>query len=94
LILIFLALAIIITSIFAGVSMYATVLRTSVSVIVVGVLLYLVSSQISSGFLFAAKIELEEEEKAAAEENKPSEGKEEKPLDSIFDEEQKKAEAV
>lgn len=88
LILIFLALAVIVTSVFAGVSLYGIVLRTSVAVIIVGVLLYLISSQISSGFLFATKIEQDEAEK------KPSEAPGEKPMHSILNEEQHKVEAV
>lgn len=68
LILIFLALAVIITSMFAGVSLFTIVLRTSVAVLAVGGLLILISSQISSGLLFAIKIEQEEAEKKREEE--------------------------
>ena len=63
LILIFLALAIMITSIFAGAGLFAVLLRTSVAIIVVGGLLMLISSQISSGLLFAVRIQQEAAEK-------------------------------
>ena len=96
LILIFLALAVIITSFMAGASLYVIVLRTVVAVVVVGGLLMLISSQISSGLLFAAKLEQEETEKKLNEvpEETPLELQGEKPLHSLFDEEQKRAEAA
>ena len=86
-ILIFLALTIIITSFLAGAGLYTIVLRTVVALVVVGGLLMLISSQVSSGLLFAAKLEQEETEK------KLNEVPEAKPLRSVFDEEQNKAEA-
>lgn len=92
LILIFLALAIIITSFLAGASLYVVVLRTVIAVMVVGSLLTLISSQISSGLLFAAKLEQEETEKKLNE--APEEMPEERPLHSVFDEEQKQVEAA
>src|SRR5574338_95893 len=94
LILIFLAMAIIITSFMVGASLYVIVLRTVVAVVVIGGLLMLISSQISSGLLFAAKLEQEETEKKLNEApiETPPELQGEKPLHSvhsIFDEEQK-----
>jgi hypothetical protein len=66
--LIFLALAIMITSLLAGASLFTVVLRTGVAIIVVGGLLMLISSQISSGLLFAVRIEQEEAEKLSEKE--------------------------
>lgn len=63
LVLVFLALAIMITSLFAGASLFTVILRTGVAIIVMGGLLMLISSQISSGLLFAVRIEQEEAEK-------------------------------
>lgn len=62
-ILILLALAIMVTSFLAGASIFTIVLRTGVAVTVVGSLLMLISSQISSGLLFSVKIEQEEEQR-------------------------------
>lgn len=96
LILVFLALAVIITSLFAGASLFTVVLRTVVAVTVVGGLLLLISSQISSGLLFAVKLEQEETEKKLNEapDETPSELQGEQSLHSIFDEEPGKAEAA
>ncbi|HEX2993903.1 MAG TPA: hypothetical protein VHP14_03710 [Anaerolineales bacterium] len=103
LVLIFLALTVLVTSFLSGAGLFTVVLRTVVAVIVVGGLLMLISSQISSGLLFAAKIEQEEAEKKLETrlDEKPSEKSaeklDEKPaekiLHSIFDEEQSQAEA-
>ena len=87
LVLIFLAFAVIITSFLAGANIFIVVLRTVVAVIVVGGLLMLISSQISSGLLFAAKIEQEEAVKKLNETP-------EEPIPSILDPEQDKAEAL
>jgi hypothetical protein len=92
LILIFLAFAIIINSFLAGASLFTVILRTTAAVVVIGSLLMLILSQISSGLLFAVKIEQEEAEKKLEEEL--NEKQEEKSLHSIFDEGQNKAEAL
>jgi hypothetical protein len=62
-ILILLALTIMVTSFLSGVSLFIVVLRTAVAVTVVGSLLMLIASQISSGLLFSVKIEQEEEQR-------------------------------
>ncbi len=62
-ILILLALTVMVTSFLAGAGLFTVVLRTGVAVSVVGGLLMLISSQISSGLLFAVKIEQEEEQR-------------------------------
>ena len=67
-ILILLALIIIITSFLAGASLITIVLRTGVAIAVVGCLLMLISSQISSGLLFSVKIDREEEQRKQEEE--------------------------
>ena len=72
LILIVLALMIIVTSILTGASLLALVLRTAVAIVVMGSLLMFISSQISSGLLFAMKVEQEEAQKASEEEPAPS----------------------
>ncbi len=87
LLLIFLALAVLITSYLAGANLFFMILRTGVAVTVLGSLLVVIAKQISSGLLFAVRIEQEEAEK------KLQETTEEKPLNSIFDEAQNKAEA-
>ncbi len=63
LVLIFLALAVIITSYLAGASLFFIVLRTGVATIILGSLLIVIARQISSGLLFAVRIEQEEAEK-------------------------------
>jgi hypothetical protein len=62
-ILILLALTIMVASFLAGVGIFAIVLRTAAGVTVVGALLMLIASQISSGLLFSAKIDQEEEQR-------------------------------
>jgi hypothetical protein len=62
-ILILLALVIMGTSFLAGASLFTIVLRTAVAVTVVGALLMLIASQISSGLLFSVKVDQEEEQK-------------------------------
>ncbi len=62
-ILILLGLIIMITSYLAGAGLFTIVLRTGVAIIVVGALLMLIVSQISSGLLFSVKIEQEEEQR-------------------------------
>jgi hypothetical protein len=62
-ILLLLALTIMITSLLAGASIFTIVLRTGVAVVVVGGVLMLIASQISSGLLFSVKLDLEEEQR-------------------------------
>ncbi len=87
LLLIFLAMAVLITSYLAGANLFFMILRTGVAVTALGSLLVVIAKQISSGLLFAARIEQEEAEK------KLQETTEEKPLNPIFDEAQNKVEA-
>jgi predicted RND superfamily exporter protein len=63
LILVLLGLTIMITSLLAGAGLFAVILRTAVAVTVIGALLMLIASQVSSGLLFSVKIEQEEEQK-------------------------------
>jgi hypothetical protein len=63
LILALLGLTIMITSLLAGAGLFAVILRTAVAVTLMGGLLMLIASQISSGLLFSVKIEQEEEQK-------------------------------
>lgn len=62
-ILILLAVSIMITSFLAGASLFAMILRTGIAITVVGALLMLIASQISSGLLFSVKIDQEEEQR-------------------------------
>ncbi len=75
-ILIFLAVAIIFTSVLAGASLFTALLRAGVAILAVGGLLMLISSQIASGLLFAAKIEQEEADKKLEEEEEKKQEKE------------------
>jgi hypothetical protein len=61
-ILILLTPAIMVTSFLSGAGLFTIVLRTGVAVSVVGGLLMLISSQISSGLLFSVRVEQEEEQ--------------------------------
>ena|SRR5690349_13986574 len=88
LVLIFLALSVIITSFLGGASLFTTLLRTGVALFVVGSVLMLISSQISSGLLFAARLEEEEAQKKQEEQ-----AKQEAPVHSVFEQEPGRAEA-
>jgi len=74
LILIVLALTIIVISFISGASLFMLVLRTGVTIFVMGSLLILISSQVASGLLFSSKVEQEEYEKKQAEETETSAG--------------------
>lgn len=63
-----LALTIIVISLLKGASLLTLVLRASVTIFVMGGLLMLISSQVSSGLLFSSQVELDEHEKAQSEE--------------------------
>lgn len=76
LLLIVLAITIIVSSFLSGASLFAILLRTSVAIFVMGVLLTLISSQISSGLLFSIMVEQEEYEKAQSERIEKSAGTE------------------
>ena len=62
-ILMLLGLMILITSYLAGAGLFTIVFRTGVAILVVGALLMLIVSQISSGLLFSVKVDREEEQK-------------------------------
>jgi hypothetical protein len=62
-ILILLALIIMITSFLAGASLLVIVLRTGVAITVIGSILMLIASQISSGLLFSVRVDQEEEQR-------------------------------
>ena len=62
--LIFVSLAMIATSVLTGASLLNILLRTSVAILVMGSLLILISSQVSSGLLQASLVEQEEFQKA------------------------------
>lgn len=64
LLLIGLASTIIVTSLLTGASLLALVIRTGVAMLVMGGLLTLISSQVSSGLLFSSLVEQEEHENA------------------------------
>ena len=66
--LIFVSLAVIIVSVLTGASLLNLVIRTSVAILVMGSLLILIFSQVSSGMLQASLMEQEESQKAPAEE--------------------------
>lgn len=68
LLLIVLALTIFVLSALSGASLFTLVLRTSVTIFVMGGLLTFISSQVSSGLLFSSRIEQEEYEKKQEEE--------------------------
>jgi len=68
LLLMVLALTIIVISILNGASLLTLVVRASVTIFVMGGLLTLISSQVSSGLLFSSQVELEEHEKTQSEE--------------------------
>lgn len=61
LILLFLGLTVAVTSFLTGASLLAVILRTGVAMAVIGGLLMLIASQVSSGMLFAQKVEQEEQ---------------------------------
>jgi hypothetical protein len=69
LLLIILSFTIILVSLLHGASLFAIVLRTSVVIFVMGSLLAVISSQVSSGLLFSSRIEQEELEKKQARES-------------------------
>jgi hypothetical protein len=71
LILIFVAVVVMITSYLAGADIFTLFIRTAVSVLVMGVLLMLISSQISSGLLFSVKVDQEEQQKKQEESSFP-----------------------
>ena len=66
--LIFVGLAMIIVSFLTGASLLNLLLRTSVAILVMGGLLMLISSQVSSGLLQASLVEQEEAQRAQSEE--------------------------
>jgi|SRR5215208_4011586 len=68
LLLIVLALTVVVNSLLTGATLLALVLRTSVAILVMGGLLAVISSQVSSGLLFSSRVEKEEYEKKQAEE--------------------------
>ena len=74
--LIFVALAMIVVSFLTRASLLNLLLRTSVAILVMGGLLILISSQVSSGVLQASLVEQEEAQKAQSEEVQPSESQE------------------
>lgn len=89
LLLIILALTVIVISILNGASLLTLVLRTSVTIFVMGGLLIFISSQVASGLLFSSKVEQEEYERKQSPEIQNSAGIE----DSTDFEEINKAEA-
>jgi len=89
LLLIVLALTVIGISILNGASLFTLVLRTSVTIFVMGGLLIFISSQVASGLLFSSKVEQEEYERKQSQEIQNSAGIE----DSTDFEEINKAEA-
>lgn len=89
LLLIIMALAVIVISILNGASLLTLVLRTSVTIFVMGGLLIFISSQVASGLLFSSKVEQEEYERKQSPEIQNSAGIE----DSTDFEEINKAEA-
>lgn len=70
--LILLGLAMIVISFLTGASLLNLVLRTSVAILVMGSLLMLIASQVSSGVLQASLVEQEEFQKAQGAENPES----------------------
>lgn len=68
LLLIVLALTTVVISFLNGANLFMLVLRTSVTIFVMGGLLTLISSQVASGLLFSSRVEQEEYEKQQAEE--------------------------
>jgi hypothetical protein len=69
--LIFVSLTMMVTSFISGTNLLNLVLRTGVAILVIGSLVTVISSQISSGMLAAIRAEKEEFGKAQAEENEP-----------------------
>ncbi|MDL1909796.1 hypothetical protein FBQ81_03745 [Chloroflexi bacterium CFX6] len=67
LVLLFIGLTVAVTSFLNGAGLFAIVLRTGVAVAVMGGLLMLIASQVSSGMLFAQTVEQEEYQQAARE---------------------------
>lgn len=74
--LIVLALTIFVISFLNGASLFTLVLRTGVTIFVMGGLLTFISSQVVSGLLFSSKVEQEEYEKKQSEEMENSAGME------------------
>lgn len=74
LLLIVLALTVIGISILNGATLFTLVLRTSVTIFVMGGLLIFISSQVASGLLFSSKVEQEEYERNQSQEIKNSTG--------------------
>ena len=74
LILLVLGLTIAVTSFLNGVSLFAVVFRTGVAMLVIGSLLMLIASQVSSGMLFSSLVEQEEHHQAGQAESGNSSG--------------------
>jgi len=72
LLLLFLGLTVIVISFISGASLLNLVLRTGVAIVVMGALLMLISSQISSGVLNASMVEQEELNKKQSDESQDS----------------------
>lgn len=68
LLLILLALTIAVISFLNGASLFTLVLRTGVTIFVMGGLLTFISAQVASGLLFSSKVEQEEYQKKQSEE--------------------------
>lgn len=69
LLLLFLGLTVIVTAILSGANLLTLIIRTSVTLLLMGGLLMLIFSQVSSGMLFASLVELNEEPKSSAKES-------------------------
>jgi hypothetical protein len=68
LLLLFLGLTVIVTALLSGASLLTLIIRTGVTLLLMGGLVMLIFSQISSGMLFASLVELDEQQKPPAEE--------------------------
>ena len=69
LLLLFLGLTVIVTAILSGASLLTLLIRTGVTLLLMGGLVMLIFSQISSGMLFASLVELDEQQKPPAKES-------------------------
>ena len=69
LLLLFLGLTVIVTAILSGANLLTLLIRTGVTLLLMGGLLMLIFSQVSSGMLFASLVELNEEPKPSAKES-------------------------
>jgi hypothetical protein len=74
LLLLFLGLTVIVTALLSGASLLTLIIRTSVTLLLMGGLLMLIFSQISSGMLFASLVELDKQQKPPVEEPDHSAG--------------------